>query len=199
MSSTSLLPLNESDTAKVIDVAYESKLNQFYEHLSVLKDFANPDLCPEEFLVYLAYSYNVDFWEDDLPVSVKRALIKQSILLHRYKGTVWAVEEVLKLLNLASDEEPAVITEGLCIKYDGAHKYDGIYTYGDKTKWPYYVIELKQPVSIQSAQLAQRAVAVYAPKRCRLHAITYSKLNTYDGSIKYDGTYTYGVIGADKL
>lgn len=161
----------------------------------VIKNIFNPELCNLKYLPYVAYANGVDIWDESFTESNKRNLIKASKKLHKLKGTPWAIEEVLKALDMASDEEPAVIKEGLCIKYDGSHKYNGIYNHGDKSKWRYYTIELKKPVTIKKGIAASKILEEYAPKRSILKVITYQKLNAYDGSIKYDGQHTYGVIG----
>lgn len=199
MKQQSLIPLFEDDGLHKIDLVAADVTDGISNENQVIKGLGNPLICNEKFLPYLAYSFKVDFWDEELKEEEKRELIKKSILLHRYKGTVWCIEEILKLLNLASDEEPASIKEGLSIKYDGKYKYNGIYTHGDKTKWPYYVIDLAKPVSTVRAKFAKKIIDQYAPKRSVLHAITYKQLNRYDGNIKYDGTYTYGIVGADKL
>ncbi|RXJ86952.1 phage tail protein I [Arcobacter sp. CECT 8985] len=199
MKQQSLIPSFEADGLHQVDLVAADVTDNISDEHQVIKGLANPLICSEKFLPFLAYSFKVDFWDEELKEQEKRELIQQSILLHRYKGTIWCIEEILKLLNLASDEEPANIKEGLSIKYDGKHKYNGIYTHGDETKWPFYVISLAKPVSTKRAQFAKKIIDQYAPKRSRLYAITYNQLNRYDGNIKYDGTFTYGVVGADKL
>lgn len=42
----------------------------------------------------LAWQYHVDFYENTLSITKKRALIKKALAQHRYKGTPAAVEEV---------------------------------------------------------------------------------------------------------
>ena len=48
----------------------------------------------------LAWQLHVDFYEPDLPLAVKRRLVKNSIPMHRKKGTKWAVEEILRALGV---------------------------------------------------------------------------------------------------
>lgn len=199
METQSLIPSFEATELHSSDIVAGKAINTLSSEIEAFKTLANPLLCEAEYLPYLAYAYKVDFWSEELKEEEKRELIKKSVLLHRYKGAVWCIEEILKLLNLSTADEPATIKEGLSIKYDGKYKYNGIFTYADETKWPCYVINLTKPVSIKRAKFAKEMLDKYAPKRCILHAITYNQLNRYDGGIKYDGTYTYGIIGADKL
>jgi phage tail P2-like protein len=63
------------------------------------------DELPENVLDLLAWQWHVDFYEPErLPVAMKRSLIKNSILWHRKKGTLWAVKRILRDLGL----EPTV-------------------------------------------------------------------------------------------
>lgn len=191
----SLLPTFETLDLHELEKLGAGNLDGLLVETDVFKNMFNPELCEVKYLPYLAFANGVDIWDESFTETNKRNLIKASRKLHRLKGTSWAIEEVLKALDMASDEEPAVIKEGLCIKYDGAHKYNGIYNHGDKSKWRHYTIELKKPVTIKKGLAASKILEEYAPKRSILKVITYQKLNAYDGSIKYDGQHAYGVIG----
>lgn len=48
----------------------------------------------------LAWQLHVDFYEPDFPLAIKRRLVKNSIPMHRKKGTKWAVEEILRALRV---------------------------------------------------------------------------------------------------
>lgn len=54
------------------------------------------DQIPDEFLDYIAYEENIDFYETTLPIETKRQLIQDSPFLHKTKGTPAAVEKALK-------------------------------------------------------------------------------------------------------
>lgn len=100
MSSLSLLPQSESLSLKSIDKVYEKTINKLNEELQVISTLAQPKMADERFLPYLAHTYQVDFWSNDLSSDEKRAIIDSSILLHRKKGTLFALKEVLKRLNI---------------------------------------------------------------------------------------------------
>lgn len=100
MSSLSLLPQSESLSLKSIDKVYEKTINKLNEELQVISTLAQPKMADEKFLPYLAHTYQVDFWSNDLSSDEKRAIIDSSILLHRKKGTLFALKEVLKRLNI---------------------------------------------------------------------------------------------------
>ncbi|WP_323594433.1 phage tail protein I [Aliarcobacter butzleri] len=100
MSSISLLPTNEDEKLKAIDLAYETRVAKLKDELQVISTLAHPKLADEKYLPYLAHSHQVDFWSNELTLDEKRAIIDHSIFLHRKKGTLLAVKEVLKRLNI---------------------------------------------------------------------------------------------------
>ena len=55
---------------------------------------------PESVVDLLAWQLHVDFYEPDFPLAIKRRLVKNSIPMHRKKGTKWAVEEILRALGV---------------------------------------------------------------------------------------------------
>ncbi|WP_312117968.1 phage tail protein I [Brevibacillus reuszeri] len=44
---------------------------------------------------HLAYERHVDFYDAELPLEVRRLLVKNSLAWHRHKGTPWAVEQLV--------------------------------------------------------------------------------------------------------
>lgn len=55
------------------------------------------DNCHPSFLPWLAWQWRVDVWDDAWPEAQKRAVVKDALLLFRYKGTPWAVKRALAL------------------------------------------------------------------------------------------------------
>ncbi|MDR1651861.1 MAG: phage tail protein I [Synergistaceae bacterium] len=50
---------------------------------------------PEDVIDLLAWQFHVDFYEPmDLSLEIKRGLVKTAILVHKRKGTRWAVQEL---------------------------------------------------------------------------------------------------------
>lgn len=64
-----------------------------------LRDLWNPDACPLALLPWLAWAYSVDKWDDSWTETQKRAVVKNSLAVHRYKGTLGAVERALNSLG----------------------------------------------------------------------------------------------------
>lgn len=58
------------------------------------------DTCPAELLPWLAWTYGVDAWDDQWTEEQKRKVIKSSVSVHRYKGTIGAVKDAIGALGL---------------------------------------------------------------------------------------------------
>ncbi|HDX8593513.1 TPA: phage tail protein I [Aeromonas dhakensis] len=61
------------------------------------------DNCHPSFLPWLAWQWRVDVWDDAWPEAQKRAVVKDALLLFRYKGTAWAVKHALTLAGYSLD------------------------------------------------------------------------------------------------
>ena len=57
---------------------------------------ADIDHVPNEFLSFLAYQYSVDRWENDWPNRVKRELIKDSFNVHKIKGSLKSLRDIVE-------------------------------------------------------------------------------------------------------
>lgn len=64
----------------------------------VVREAWNPDTCPANLLAWLAWAFSVDEWDPAWTDAQKRNVIKRSVEVHRYKGTVGAVHEALGAL-----------------------------------------------------------------------------------------------------
>lgn len=63
----------------------------------------NPWLIPANLLPWLAWALHVDNWDDAATEAQQRDAISQSILLHRKKGTPWAIKRALSTLGIEID------------------------------------------------------------------------------------------------
>jgi phage tail P2-like protein len=90
-----LLPPNAS--------AQERALSEAMARLAAvpvpMRDLWNPDTCPAHLLPWLAWALSVDHWDAIWPEERKRAVIKASVEVHRFKGTPAAVERHLEALG----------------------------------------------------------------------------------------------------
>lgn len=93
MTGKSLLPPNASKHEKDIEAVISPPLS------FPNRDIWNPDKCPEHLLPHLAWALSVDNWDSMWPVERKRQVIKDSIYIHRKKGTREAIERVTSAIR----------------------------------------------------------------------------------------------------
>ena len=105
MATQSLIPSFEDIKLHSADVVASDVIGALSSEIKAFETLANPELCDEKYLPFLAYAFKVDFWDKSLSVDDKRALIKQSLALHRYKGTIWAIEQVFEALKIKAVAE----------------------------------------------------------------------------------------------
>ena len=67
----------------------------------LIRALHNPDTCPVALLPWLAWAMSVDHWSDTWSEQKKRDVCKNSAMVHRYKGTIGAVTDALKALNIS--------------------------------------------------------------------------------------------------
>ncbi len=97
------------DTAKAIDPEMQSVSQSIREALIL----SRIDELVEPVLDLLAWQYHVDNYEPlSLPIEQKRAQVRDAILIHRKKGTPWALKQELKNIGfpveIDEDTEPYI-------------------------------------------------------------------------------------------
>lgn len=55
----------------------------------------NVDLADEKWLKYLAWEFSVDDWNSAWDIRIKRQQIRESMVVHRHKGTVGAIKRII--------------------------------------------------------------------------------------------------------
>lgn len=82
------------------------ELEKKLETLGERFDFANPsnnlwdpENCPEKALIYLAWALSVDSWSENWTEKEKRNIVKNSLDIHRLKGTSAALKNALNSLG----------------------------------------------------------------------------------------------------
>jgi phage tail P2-like protein len=96
--SKSILPPNTTPLLRDLEAATSSRLYLLSNDVRYLN---NPDLCPAHILPWLAWAVSVDVWSDDWTEQQKRAVIRQSILVHKQKGTLGALHRALAIFAYA--------------------------------------------------------------------------------------------------
>ncbi|CCO22224.1 phage tail protein I [Maridesulfovibrio hydrothermalis] len=93
--SKSLLPPNASK----LERDFSEVVARIGELHIPIDDLWNPETCPLGLLPYLAWALSVDVWDEDWPEDVKRAVVRESVAIHRIKGTPGAVEKMCAALG----------------------------------------------------------------------------------------------------
>ena len=120
----------------------------------------------------------------------KRSLIKNSAQLHRYKGTPWAIREIVRLLGFGE----ITLQEGLSNRiHNGSITRNGAYVHGDSSAWPLYRVFLQRAITNDQAALLRRLLLSVAPTRCRLVTLDYQSVPVrHNGVARRDGQYNHG-------
>ena len=96
---TDILPPSLAADNKFVAVA--NALNQSLQFIQQEKNkvllLYNLDILPNDVLDHLAVQYHCDFYQKNLPIDIKRSMIKESFNWHRHKGTPYAVQTVLNM------------------------------------------------------------------------------------------------------
>ncbi|EMI9071349.1 phage tail protein I [Acinetobacter baumannii] len=87
----SLLPPNATDLEKKLAEIGSDAFN-----LPSIKLAKDVDHAPSDFLAYLAWERQVNYWRDEWPDALKRHIINQAISQHKIKGTPAAIKRALE-------------------------------------------------------------------------------------------------------
>lgn len=99
----SLFPKKLQDKS---NLALEKCMNKCFDIALKPMMFLFFDSCDERLLPLLANAFHVEGlegWNFTATVQEKRNLLKESLLIHRYKGTKAALKRVLKVLNVTGE------------------------------------------------------------------------------------------------
>lgn len=93
-----LLPHNSTPLERALATACDLGVDP-----EILRGVADSARCPVDFLPWLAWAMSVEGWESAETEAQQRALIRQSIPIHKTKGTVGAIRRVLKAVGVTAD------------------------------------------------------------------------------------------------
>lgn len=125
----------------------------------------NPALCPEVMLPYLACALSVDDAVFEFTTRQIRNAIPKSVSLHKKKGTVQSVIEVVEALEYTVHD----VVEGV-----------------DNSWWKYSIVIL-DAMSRASGEALKTLIMDVAPVRCELVNFTFSRTHDYSGYLDRDG------------
>ncbi|MBH0333673.1 hypothetical protein ABH14_28760 [Brevibacillus brevis] len=150
--------------------AFTPELQSLSREAKLCMILRNIDHLPSELVDHLAWELHVDFYDPELPLEVRRLLVKNSIPWHRTKGTPAAVEELIT----------TVFGDG------GVEEW---FEYGGQ---PYYfnVITNNREVTTEQALMFTRALNSVKNTRSWLEKIEISQvenLNLYFAGIIHTG------------
>ena len=91
----SILPPNHTE----FEAAMERLIQNSRPDLTPVSQLMDPDTCPAELLGWLAWAFSADIWDASWDEATKRRVIKQSLEVHRRKGTVGAVRRALEAMG----------------------------------------------------------------------------------------------------
>ena len=113
-------------------------------------------------------------WSRAASIEARRSLVAGAVMLHRLKGTPWAVKRVLELIGMGPGTR--VIEGGVQRVYDGTVAADGSRLYSGAA-WAEYSIEadLGEDAGLDAGTgaLIREVLAGIAPARCHLVDVTY--------------------------
>ncbi|MGC0152672.1 phage tail protein I [Chromobacterium vaccinii] len=161
---------------------------------SAIATLADSARCPAALLPWLAWERSVEQFDAAGTEDQQRALIRSSLGVHRRKGTLAAVRQVFRDLDLGEVK----IDEGNN-RYlaDGAMTADGFCTAGDPDGWAEYRVRIDKMLSIEQAATAHSILTEMAPARCVLWGLDFTGATLIaNGYALADGKYTAGVITA---
>ena len=92
-------------TVKNISLSVETILQKVAGQTAAVLLLPHLDELPEAIIDELAWQYHVDTYSADLPIGVKRQLIRQSIAWHHKKGTPAAVTDMLSTIYASAQLE----------------------------------------------------------------------------------------------
>lgn len=99
MPDTRLLPSNSTVLEKAVDNTLQETFDLPLFGLSLW----DPDTCPSAFLPILAWAWQVQEWNTDWTLSVKRAVINAAIKNHYTRGTVGAIKRAIEAVGVRGE------------------------------------------------------------------------------------------------
>jgi P2-related tail formation protein len=121
----------------------------------------------------------------------KRTLLKRAIALHRLKGTPAGVKQAIAAIGFG---DATIIERSADWRLDGAVSLDGTHHLSSAEGWAEYIMTIARPVTNDQAQMIRNLCAEFAPARCVLTAINFTRASfRLNGKVSLNGTYNLGI------
>lgn len=184
--SSALLPPNatalEKAMADAIDVALAIE--------APLRDLWSPARCPADFLPWLAWTFSVDYWDAAWTEERKRAIIAESLRIHRTKGSVGSVRRLLHAAGVGGVR----IVERLSARRDGSALRNGERLRTPEA-WAMWRVYLRHPMTVERAAVVRALIETAQPARCHLETLQFEEAKAArDGTMLRDGTVIRGGV-----
>jgi phage tail P2-like protein len=88
--------MKEDKTTQALCAALTPQFQQLGDEVKCCLIYSRVDELDDAALDALAWQMHVDWYDSKASISIKRQLVKTALKVHRYRGTRYAVEEVLK-------------------------------------------------------------------------------------------------------
>lgn len=155
--------------------------------------FPEIDTLPEELLDILADDFKIDWYDVESPVWYKRQTVKECILVHKYKGTKYAVETALHSMFMSAEVQE-------WFEYDGEPYHFKVVVYGHTSSnlkklnsKLLYAKNLRSVLDKVNFVLITDPIDVYAGMAIASQAIAKKfEFKTDDGVFSSDGDFYFG-------
>lgn len=183
----SLLPPHNTGAA---ELAIEQAAARGAIFSDMVRPIHQPDDCPTTLLPWLAWALSVDDWSTDWSDATKREVIRQSVWVHRRKGTIGSIR---RALIAAGYGDAQIIERYAPYRHDGSTPRDGSVTYASPDHWAEYRVRMARPITNAQAQMVRSILATVAPVRCHLKSLDFQEVAfVHDGTVRRDGSVNYG-------
>lgn len=147
--------------------------------------------CLAAALPWLSWTLSVEAWHEAKSDDARRALILNSIEIHRRKGTPWAIRLLIRSLGFG---EVTIIERVGGRTHDGSIRRDGEFPHASlATTWATYKISLERPITNVQADRLRKLLPSVAPARCHLVGLRYATVaNSHNGATRRDGAFNHG-------
>ena len=173
-----------TEETEALSYALTPELQEITKAISEALIYARIDELDEDFIDLLAWQFHVDFYEPlGLSLEKKRALVKNSLIWHRYKGTKSVVEEIVRLIFFEN------------------FNVQEWFEYGGR---PYFfrAIAGSEPMQVEALREVIKAINATKNERSWLDYIKFvyeTYTNTYSVSISSFMTKEYIIVDTEPL
>ncbi|MET3916239.1 phage tail P2-like protein [Variovorax sp. OAS795] len=186
MSDARLLPPNRTALESAI-----ASVSALMLDTSGLRHLWSARQCLPAALPWLSWALTVEGWSDARSDDARRAVILDSINIHRHKGTPWAIRALIRAIGFG---EVTIIERVGGRTHNGAINRNGEFPHASlAATWATYKIVLERPITNVQAERLRKLLPAVAPARCHLVGLRYASVaNSHNGATRRDGAYNHG-------